>query len=85
MWWIRYGGEGKTSVDNIGVFEDDASPRKKHPLLLDPSPKAQPLHMPVASPRRATTSTLPALGARTAMSPATVATATGTLSVSSVW
>ena len=45
MWWISYRGEGKTGVDNIGVFEDDGTPRKKHPLLLDPSPKAQPLHV----------------------------------------
>jgi hypothetical protein len=45
VWWISYGGEGKTGVENIGVFEDDGAPRKKHPLLLDPSPKAQPLHI----------------------------------------
>ena len=45
MWWISYGGEGKTGVENIGVFEDDGSPRNKHPLVLDPSPKAHPLHI----------------------------------------
>ena len=45
MWWISYRGESGHGVDNIGVFEDDGSPRKKHPLLLDPSPKAQPLHI----------------------------------------
>ena len=37
MWWISYRGEGKAGVENIGVFEDDGTPRKKHPLLLDPS------------------------------------------------
>ena len=45
MWWISYRGEGKTGVDNIGVFEDDGTPRAKHPLLLDPSPKAHALHI----------------------------------------
>ena len=45
MWWISYRGEGKAGVDNIGVFEDDGTPRKEHPLLLDPSPKAHPLHI----------------------------------------
>jgi hypothetical protein len=45
MWWISYRGEGKTGVDNIGVFEDDGAPRKRHPLLLDTSPDAQPLHI----------------------------------------
>ena len=45
MWWISYRGESGHGVDNIGVFEDDGSPRKKHPLLLDPSPAAQPLHI----------------------------------------
>ena len=45
MWWISYRGEGKTGVENIGVFEDDGTPRKEHPLLLDPSPKAHPLHI----------------------------------------
>jgi DNA-binding beta-propeller fold protein YncE len=45
VWWISYRGEGKTGVDNIGVFEDDGTPRKKHPLLLDPSPAAHPLHI----------------------------------------
>jgi hypothetical protein len=45
MWWISYRGEGKAGVENIGVFEDDGTPRKKHPLLLDPSPKAHPLHI----------------------------------------
>jgi len=45
VWWISYRGESKHGVDNIGVFEDDGSPRKKHPLLLDPSSTAQPLHI----------------------------------------
>ncbi len=45
MWWISYRGEGKAGVDNIGVFENDGVPRKKHPLLLDPSPNAHPLHI----------------------------------------
>ena len=45
MWWISYRGECGHGVDNIGVFEDDGSPRKKHPLLLDPSPAARPLHI----------------------------------------
>jgi hypothetical protein len=45
MWWISYRGEGKTGVENIGVFEDDGAPRKKHPLLLDPSSHAHPLHI----------------------------------------
>jgi len=45
VWWISYRGESGHGVDNIGVFEDDGSPRKKHPLLLDPSPAAQPLHI----------------------------------------
>ena len=45
MWWVSYRGESKHGVDNIGVFEDDGSPRKKHPLLLDASSDAQPLHI----------------------------------------
>jgi DNA-binding beta-propeller fold protein YncE len=45
VWWISYRGEGKAGVENIGVFEDDGTPRKKHPLLLDPSPDAYPLHI----------------------------------------
>ncbi len=45
MWWISYRGESRHGIDNIGVFEDDGSPRSKHPLLLDPSPAAQPLHI----------------------------------------
>jgi len=45
VWWISYRGEGKTGVENIGVFEDDGTPREKHPLLLDPSPDACPLHI----------------------------------------
>ena len=45
MWWISYRGEGKAGVDNIGVFEDDGTPRAKHPLLLDLSPGAHPLHI----------------------------------------
>jgi hypothetical protein len=45
VWWISYRGESRHGIDNIGVFEDDGSPRKKHPLLLDPSPAAHPLHI----------------------------------------
>jgi NHL repeat len=45
VWWISYRGESGHGVDNIGVFEDDGSPRKVHPLLLDSSPAAQPLHI----------------------------------------
>jgi hypothetical protein len=45
MWWISYRGEGKIGVENIGVFQDDGTPRKEHPLLLDPSPDAHPLHI----------------------------------------
>jgi hypothetical protein len=45
VWWISYRGEGKTGVDNIGVFEDDGTPREKHPLLLDPSTDAHALHI----------------------------------------
>ena len=45
MWWISYRGESGHGVDNIGVFEDDGSPRKLHPLLLDQSPAAHPLHI----------------------------------------
>jgi hypothetical protein len=43
MWWISYRGEGKNGVENIGVFEDDGTPRAKHPLLLDTAPDAHPL------------------------------------------
>ena len=46
MWWIGYCGEGKHGLDNLGVFENDGSVRRQHPLLLDPSPKAHPLHIP---------------------------------------
>jgi len=45
VWWISYRGEGKAGLENIGVFEDDGTPRKEHPLLLDPSPDAHPLHI----------------------------------------
>jgi len=45
VWWISYRGEGTTGVDNIGVFEDDGTPRKKHPLLLDRSTGAHTLHI----------------------------------------
>ncbi|MGE5665355.1 MAG: hypothetical protein ACM3ZD_01845 [Betaproteobacteria bacterium] len=45
MWWISYRGEGRSGLENIGVFEDDGRPRTQHPLLLDPSPKARPLHI----------------------------------------
>ncbi|MBB5315806.1 NHL repeat-containing protein [Tunturibacter empetritectus] len=44
MWWISYRGESKHGVNNIDVFEDDGSPRKIHPLLLDPY-AAEPLHI----------------------------------------
>ena len=46
MWWISYRGEGKSGIDNIGVFDDGGLPCKDHPLLLDPSPVAPPLHIP---------------------------------------
>ena len=46
MWWISYRGEGRTGIDNIGVFDDAGLPCKAHPLLLDPSPTAPPLHIP---------------------------------------
>jgi len=45
MWWISYRGGGRRGVDNIGVFEDDGTPRAEHPLLLDVSPGARPLHI----------------------------------------
>ena len=45
MWWISYRGEGQAGVENIGVFDDDGTPRKNHPLLLDQSPDAYPLHI----------------------------------------
>jgi len=45
VWWISYRGEGKIGIENIGVFEDDGTPCKKHPLLLDPAPNACPLHI----------------------------------------
>jgi len=45
VWFISYRGEGKTGIENIGVFEDDGKARAKHPLLLDPSPKAYPLNI----------------------------------------
>jgi hypothetical protein len=45
LWWISYRGEGKTGVDNIGVFEDDGAPRKEHPLLLAVSSRAPQLHI----------------------------------------
>ena len=76
MWWISYRGESGHGVDNIGVFEDDGSPRKKHPLLLDPSPTAEPLHMRAASHWWATTSILRTHGARTATLRSTTATET---------
>lgn len=43
MWWISYRGEGNEGLENIGVFNDDGTPREKHPLLLDESPDAAPL------------------------------------------
>ena len=45
MWWVSYRGEGKAGLDNIGVFEDDGRPRRKHPLLLDASGDAHSLHI----------------------------------------
>jgi hypothetical protein len=45
VWWISSRGEGKLGVDNIGIFEDDGTPRKEHPLLLEPSPGAHRLHI----------------------------------------
>ncbi len=45
MWWISYRGEASHGINNIGVFEDDGAPRRVHPLLLDPSPTAHPLHI----------------------------------------
>jgi len=45
VWWISYRGESRHGVDNIGVFEDDGSQRKTHPLILDPSPAAPPLQI----------------------------------------
>jgi hypothetical protein len=45
LWWISYRGESGHGVDNIGVFEDDGSSRKEHPLLLDPSPTGHALHI----------------------------------------
>lgn len=46
MWWISYRGEGRHGLDNIGVFNDDGSVRRPHPLLLDASRSAHPLHIP---------------------------------------
>jgi hypothetical protein len=43
VWWISYRGEGNEGLENIGVFNDDGTPRQKHPLLLDDSPDAAPL------------------------------------------
>ena len=43
MWWVSYRGEGRAGLENIGVFNDDGTPREKHPLLLDDSPDAAPL------------------------------------------
>lgn len=45
MWLISYRGEGKTGVENSGVFEDDGTPRKKHPLLLAQKAGAHQLHI----------------------------------------
>ena len=45
MWWISYRGEGRLGLENIGVFEDDGTPRPKHPLLLDPSADAHALRI----------------------------------------
>jgi hypothetical protein len=46
VWWISYRGEGKHGLDNIGVFTDNGKVHADHPLLLDPAPKAHPLHIP---------------------------------------
>ncbi|HJW52786.1 MAG TPA: hypothetical protein VJ501_12310 [Burkholderiaceae bacterium] len=46
MWWISYRGEGRHGLDNIGVFTDEGKVLRNHPLLLDPAPKAHPLHIP---------------------------------------
>jgi hypothetical protein len=46
VWWVGYRGERKTGVDNVGVFEDDGRPCKRHPLLLDPSKNGRALHTP---------------------------------------
>ena len=46
MWWISYRGEGRHGLDNIGVFTDEGKVLSNHPLLLDPAPKAHPLHIP---------------------------------------
>ena len=46
MWWISYRGEGRHGLDNIGVFTDEGRVLRDHPLLLDPAPKAHPLHIP---------------------------------------
>jgi DNA-binding beta-propeller fold protein YncE len=43
VWWVSYRGEGHHGLENIGVFNDDGTPREKHPLLLDDSPDAAPL------------------------------------------
>ncbi len=43
MWWVSYRGEGHHGLENIGVFNDDGTPRAKHPLLLGESPDAAPL------------------------------------------
>jgi DNA-binding beta-propeller fold protein YncE len=43
VWWVSYRGEGRAGLENIGVFNDDGTPREKHPLLLDDSPDAAPL------------------------------------------
>ncbi len=46
MWWVSYLGEGAHGLDNIGVFRDDGSVHRDHPLLLDPAADAHPLHNP---------------------------------------
>ena len=46
MWLVSYRGENRTGIDNIGVFEDDGRPRRRHPLLLDPAKDARALRIP---------------------------------------
>ena len=74
MWWISYRGEGKTGVDNIGVFEDDGTPREGTSVAAR---SVHPMHTRCTSPAVsrwwATISTSPTPGARTATSCATAA------------
>ena len=77
MWWISYRGEGKAGVENIGVFEDDGTSTQEASAAPRPVARCAPAcTLPAASRWSATISTSPTPGARTAMSPATAATAT---------